>query len=181
MMAILVRFLNKPNNRNSHQYPINHQAIGLSLLFVLLLLLIIVTFQVIKFSDQQGVTIYNPISLDKITDLPVEAIDVESLSGDATNSTCTYYGCFNTYRCGSLGNKLLVYVYPPKTFVDGQDQSVSGQMTSEFYQILEAIVDSKFYTPNPRLACIFVPSIDTLNQNRLKLQEVAQTLTTLEL
>ncbi|KAG7202832.1 hypothetical protein KM043_009985 [Ampulex compressa] len=52
-------------------------------------------------------------------------------------------------------------------------------MTKEFYQILNTIISSKFYTPNPYEACIFIPSIDTLNQNRLKLQEVSQALRTL--
>ncbi|KYN07271.1 Exostosin-2 [Cyphomyrmex costatus] len=58
-------------------------------------------------------------------------------------------------------------------------RSITGQMTKEFYQILNAIINSKFYTPNPYEACIFIPSIDTLNQNRLRLQEVSQALRTL--
>ncbi|XP_011135760.1 exostosin-2 isoform X2 [Harpegnathos saltator] len=98
------------------------------------------------------------------------------LQSEATNSSCTYFGCFNVYRCGSQGNKLLVYVYPLKIYLDSMGRPITSQMTKEFYQILNTIINSKFYTPNPYEACIFVPSIDTLNQNRLRLQEVSQAL-----
>lgn len=98
---------------------------------------------------------------------------------DTTNSSCTYFSCFNVYRCGSQGNKLLVYVYPPKLYVDSLERSITSHITKEFYQILNTIISSKFYTPNPYEACIFIPSIDTLNQNRLKLQEVSQALKSL--
>ncbi|CAK9822085.1 Ext2 [Anthophora retusa] len=61
-------------------------------------------------------------------------------------------------------------------YVDSLERPIASQITKEFYQILTAIISSKFYTPNPYEACIFIPSIDTLNQNRIKLQEVSQAL-----
>ncbi|CAK9814560.1 sotv [Anthophora quadrimaculata] len=64
-------------------------------------------------------------------------------------------------------------------YVDSLERPIASQITKEFYQILTAIISSKFYTPNPYEACIFIPSIDTLNQNRIKLQEVSQALKTL--
>ncbi|EFN66281.1 Exostosin-2 [Camponotus floridanus] len=106
-------------------------------------------------------------------------LSADLTASDATNSSCTYFTCFNVYRCGSQGNKLLVYVYPPKIYLDPMGRPITNQITREFYQILNAIINSKFYTPNPYEACIFVPSIDTLNQNRLRLQEVSQALKSL--
>ncbi|XP_067013455.2 exostosin-2 [Anabrus simplex] len=52
-------------------------------------------------------------------------------------------------------------------------------MSREFYFILQSIIESKYYTPNPDEACIFVPSIDTLNQNRFRTLETSQALASL--
>lgn len=141
----------------------------------------IAVYHIFKFGDIQKHSDHVPIILNDINAVPIQTLDANLATADPTNSSCTYFGCFNVYRCGSQGNKLLVYVYPPKIYLDSTSRSITSQMTKEFYQILNTIINSKFYTPNPHEACIFVPSIDTLNQNRLRLREVSQALRSLPL
>ncbi|XP_076667121.1 exostosin glycosyltransferase sotv [Andrena cerasifolii] len=163
-------------NRISYHY---HNVFVICLLIFTLFIILIATYHIFKFGNTQKHSVHNAIDLNDVNSLPVQILSANSPMADTTNSACTYFDCFNVYHCGSQGNKLLVYVYPPKIYVDTSERPVTSQMTKEFYQILSTIVSSKFYTPNPHEACIFVPSIDTLNQNRLKLHEVSQALKTL--
>ncbi|KAL2712257.1 exostosin-2 [Vespula squamosa] len=156
-----------------------HNLFVVTLFLFTLIIILIAAYHVFKFGDTPQNSIYNAIVLTNINTLPTEVLSADSPAADITNSSCTYFNCFNVYRCGSRGNKPLVYVYPPKIYLDGSHKPITSQMTKEFYQILNALISSKFYTSNPHEACIFVPSIDTLNQNRLKLQEVSQALKTL--
>ena len=175
-MVIPIKFSQKLNRSTSQQC----NTILIICLLLLSLILIITAYYVFKIGNRQQ-SLVQPLVLSDINAYPKEILEADMPEADPTNTSCTYFGCFNLYRCGSQGNKLLVYVYPPKIFVDQQDRSITNQMTREFYQILDAIVSSKFYTPNPREACIFVPSIDTLNQNRLRLSQVSQALRSLDL
>lgn len=92
------------------------------------------------------------------------------------NSNCSYWDCFNVYRCG--GQKLTVYVYPLKEHVDSNGNPIST-LTKEYYEILEAVVDSPYYTPNPNEACIFIPSIDTLSQELTSPEGISRALASL--
>ncbi|KAL6264521.1 hypothetical protein P5V15_004628 [Pogonomyrmex californicus] len=163
-------------NRVSYHY---HNIFVICLLLFTLFVVLISVYHIFKFGNIQKHSEHVPITLNDINALPIQMLSIDSVETDATNSSCTYFTCFNVYRCGSQGNKLLVYVYPLKTYLDSVGKPIIGQMTKEFYQILNAIINSKFYTPNPYEACIFIPSIDTLNQNRLRLQEVSKVLRTL--
>lgn len=165
-------------NRISYHY---HNVFVICLLLFTLFVILIATYHIFKFGSTQKHSVHNAIVLNDVNSLPVQTLSADSPTADTTNSACTYFDCFNVYHCGSQGNKLLVYVYPPKIYVDTLERPVTSQMTKEFYQILSTIISSKFYTPNPYEACIFVPSIDTLNQNRLKLHEVSRALKTLPL
>ena len=112
-------------------------------------------------------------------DLPVLALKKTSPIGEPRNPKCTHYDCFNIYRCGQRDHIIQVYVYPLKTYINEKAEHVVPQMSLEYYKILKAIINSKYYSPNPDEACILVPSIDTLNQNKLKLKEVSQVLASL--
>jgi len=171
-MVLSTRISHKAN-RVSYQY---HNIFVICLLLFTLFIVLISVYHIFKFGNTQKHSEHIPITLNDINALPIQMLSADSNTADATNSSCTYFTCFNVYRCGSQGNKLLVYVYPLKIYLDSMGRSITSQMTKEFYQILSAIISSKFYTPNPYEACIFVPSIDTLNQNRLRLQEVSQAL-----
>lgn len=174
-MVLPARIAHK-TNRISYHY---HNIFVICLLLFTLFIVLISVYHIFKFGSTQKHSEHIPITLNDINALPIKMLSADSSTADATNSSCTYFSCFNVYRCGSQGNKLLVYVYPLKMYLDSMNKPITSQTTKEFYQVLSAIINSKFYTPNPYEACIFVPSIDTLNQNRLRLQEVSQALRTL--
>lgn len=112
----------------------------------------------------------------KTHELPQYVIPAES-SVTPTNSRCTFYDCFNIYRCGHKFNgDFKVYVYPMAKHVDPDGIPIGSKMSKEYYSILSAIINSQYYTQNPEEACVFVPSIDTLNQNRFRVKETSQAL-----
>ncbi|XP_049955554.1 exostosin-2 [Schistocerca serialis cubense] len=132
-------------------------------------------------STQEGTSqVYDRISLENLHSLPEVSLSSNSRISDARNPRCSYYDCFNVYRCGHKGiNRILVYLYPVKKYVDSKGIPIGSQISREFYFILQAILESKYYTPNPAEACIFVPTIDTLNQNRFRTVETSQALASL--
>lgn len=118
----------------------------------------------------------------------VESIFIESDSElpRAHNGNCSFWDCFNVYRCGE---KLSIYVYPLIDYVgvnedhDNENKANAKEYTStlsvlsrEFYEILKIIIESPYYTSDPKAACILVPSIDTLNLNRISSGLVAKAL-----
>lgn len=126
---------------------------------------------------------YQRISLD------LKAIDTVQLENDAElahqhNGNCSFWDCFNVYRCGE---KLSVYVYPLIDYIDTtasnkhnkEASSTISVLSKEFFEILKSLVESPYYTSDPKEACILVPSIDTLNLNRINNDLVAKALLTL--
>ncbi|XP_046616513.1 exostosin-2 [Neodiprion virginianus] len=175
-MSIPTRIAQKPK-RALHRYR------NFFLTFFVLLSLS-VTIILTSYLSSLGKTVkrskYTALTLDNVNSLVVKQIAINSPSANPTNASCNYFNCFNIYRCGNQGNKLLVYVYPLKNYVDPANVPVTNQISKEFYLILQAIAGSSFYTSDPFEACLFIPSIDTLNQNRLRVKEVSQALKSLE-
>ncbi len=70
--------------------------------------------------------------------------------------------CFDFTRCqGHSGFR--VYIYPPE----------KGERVSESYRkILTSITESRYFTSDPREACLFVLGIDTLDRDQLSTQFV---------
>ncbi|XP_055005662.1 exostosin-1 isoform X3 [Boleophthalmus pectinirostris] len=84
------------------------------------------------------------------------------------NRRCRMETCFDYSRCQS-GFK--VYIYPPQR----------GDEISETYQkILSAIEESRFHTADPSKACLFVPSVDTLDRDLLSSQYVQNARTRIQ-
>ena len=76
---------------------------------------------------------------------------------------CQYYTCFDVYRCG--GPKLLVHIPQAIQIMIGKiEPKEVSPLTKEFVDMLEAIVQSGFYTENPSEACLFVPAFNLLNE-----------------
>ncbi|KAE8606303.1 hypothetical protein XENTR_v10010669 [Xenopus tropicalis] len=91
--------------------------------------------------------------------------------------SCRMHTCFDVYRCGfNPKNKVKVYIYPLKKYTDEYDGSVGGTISREYNQLLSAVSQSDFYTEDVSRACLFLPSIDVLNQNSLRIKETAQAL-----
>ncbi|XP_060524632.1 exostosin-2 [Cylas formicarius] len=121
------------------------------------------------------------IILDNLQSIPEVVLYTRDDSPAPRNVKCTHWNCFNIYRCGhSARDRLTVYVYPFRKYVSEMgDRAIADDISKEFYTILSAIVNSKYYTSNPREACLFVPSIDTLNQERLDLNLTSRALKSL--
>ncbi|XP_055684068.1 exostosin-2 [Lutzomyia longipalpis] len=119
------------------------------------------------------------ISLN-LGNIPEDVIAQDAEIPRARNPNCSYWDCFNVYKCGQRvsDNEFSIYVYPLRTYVD-PDGKNAFKLTKEFYYILKAITESPYYTPNPNRACLFVPSIDTLNQNNVDTSLVAKALASL--
>ncbi|NXV41312.1 EXT1C protein, partial [Uria aalge] len=77
------------------------------------------------------------------------------------NSGCRMETCFDFSRCEKNGFK--VFTYPRE-----RDQPLS----ESYSKILASIERSRYYTPNPAEACLFILSIDTLDRDHLSGQYV---------
>lgn len=128
-----------------------------------------------------GFTAYEKVKLSNLRNLPEVKLLERDFVPSSYDSKCTYWDCFNIYRCGRTGHdRIAVYVYPPKKYINENGVSATSAISKEFYTILDTIIESKYYTSNPNEACIFVPSIDTLNQKRINLNLTSAALKALE-
>lgn len=118
------------------------------------------------------------VSLD-LSEMPQRLIEEDAELALAKNGNCSFWDCFNVYRCGQRDQtRIAIYVYPLETYADSKGTN-AFQLSKEFYYILKTIVESPYYTPNPQEACILVPSIDMLNQNRIDVNLVSKALASL--
>ncbi|KAM3855627.1 exostosin-2 isoform 2-T8 [Vipera latastei] len=121
----------------------------------------------------------NDWTLEKrsIHDVPIIKIPADSAIPERGDLSCRMHTCFDVYRCGfNPKNKIKVYIYSLKKYVDEYNMPVSHTISKEYNELLTAISDSDFYTDDINRACLFVPSIDVLNQNTLRIKETAQAL-----
>ena len=106
-----------------------------------------------------------------------------SPTAQPSRHNCTYHSCFDVYRCGYTAidgpPQISVYVYPPARYVDEAGAPHELPISQEFAVILQAIVDSGFYTSDASSACLFVPSVDLLNQNAVRPHVASQILASL--
>uniref|UniRef100_A0A668ASF0 Exostosin-2 n=1 Tax=Myripristis murdjan TaxID=586833 RepID=A0A668ASF0_9TELE len=119
-------------------------------------------------------------TLDKrsVHDAPLVRLPVSSPIPERGDLSCRMHTCFDVYRCGyNPKNRIKVYIYPLQRFVDEVGVPISSTgLSREYNDLLSAISDSDFYTDDVTRACLFVPSIDVLNQNSLRIRETAQAL-----
>ncbi|KAK0133637.1 Exostosin-2 [Merluccius polli] len=119
-------------------------------------------------------------TLDKrsVHDAPLVRLAVSSPIPERGDLSCRMHTCFDVYRCGyNPKNRIKVYIYPLQRFVDEVGVPISSTgLSREYNDLLSAISDSDFYTDDVTRACLFVPSIDVLNQNSLRIRETAQAL-----
>ncbi|XP_046360738.2 exostosin-2-like isoform X2 [Haliotis rufescens] len=95
-------------------------------------------------------------------------------------TSCTFHTCLEVYHCGyNDDNKITVYIYPIKRYEDENGKELTVPRSKEFEEILQAVADSPYYTDDPETACLFIPSIDLLNQNSLRLGDVNRVLASL--
>uniref|UniRef100_A0A182MRP2 Exostosin-2 n=1 Tax=Anopheles culicifacies TaxID=139723 RepID=A0A182MRP2_9DIPT len=163
--------------------PVRYQYLVVSGVVTLLLL-----FVWIARLRNGGETVGERLSLD-LADVPQVVLDKEAELARARNRNCSYWDCFNVYRCGqraptlddddATGERISIYVYPLKEYLDADSKRPAGPLSREFYRIVETIVNSPYYTANPNEACLFLPTLDTLNQNRIDTTLVGKALASL--
>ena len=91
-------------------------------------------------------------SQNEVDDTPaLNKLSSDNVSEQPRYGQCSMSSCFNFTKCQS-GFK--VYVYPRQ-----------AQVSSSYGKILAALAESRYYTADATQACIFIPSIDTLDQD----------------
>lgn len=96
----------------------------------------------------------------------ISALGSETIKKETGNNQrpCRMDTCFDYTKCYEANHQLLVYVYPIETVTT----MANTPPTSLNYQkILSAITESRYYTPDPERACLFVLGIDTLDRDSL--------------
>uniref|UniRef100_A0ABM0MWV4 Exostosin-2-like n=1 Tax=Saccoglossus kowalevskii TaxID=10224 RepID=A0ABM0MWV4_SACKO len=114
--------------------------------------------------------------LRNIQQLSEVTITTENSIPEKGDLNCRFSTCFDVYNCNYEIGRISVYIYPLRKYVDENGQAISKPLSKEFHEILEAISESFYHTTDPDKACIFIPAIDVLNQNSLRLHETAQVL-----
>lgn len=118
------------------------------------------------------------ISLDLST-VTKFVLDTDTELARPRNENCSYWDCFNIYRCGE---RLSIYIYPLNDYHDAQRPKEPSSLTilsKEFFELLKIIVESPYYTTDPTQACLLMPSIDALNLKRIDPASVSKALATL--
>lgn len=165
----------KYSKQVSHRKVIYYRFFVGLLLFILLSLLVIVGYAVWNGSGSRSEG-KQPISLRMGQSKKL----AEGPGASKREVTCTYWDCFDVYRCGRGGHRLLtIYIYPLIDYRTEDDLPVS-HLSREFYDILNTIKNSKYYTSDPEEACLLVPSIDTLNQYYFSSTHVSRALQSLK-
>ncbi len=148
-------------------------------LLILALCAIITLCFVLIFRQLNSTIKIKRITLD-LSDVPETVLLEDAELARARNGNCSYWDCFNVYKCGQRDqDRIAIYVYPLQNYVDTKGVP-AFTLTKEFYYILKAITESSYYTPNPNEACIFVPTIDILNQKLVQPNLVAKALASLQ-
>lgn len=78
------------------------------------------------------------------------------------NTECTMETCFDRTKCL---NDFKVYVYPIQP---------GEKISPLFGKVLKVLRESRFYTDDPSKACLFIPSVDTLDRDNLSEDYVHQ-------
>lgn len=90
--------------------------------------------------------------------------------------TCQFHTCFEINDCRfSVNDQISVYVYENYEYSYKRDK-YEAELSTEYRKILSVIKGSQYYEPDPSKACVFVPSIDILNQQRINTSLVSYML-----
>ena len=101
---------------------------------------------------------------------------------EARDLNCTFhnYSCTEVHHCGyDDSTTISVYIYPIQQYYDEKGNDITPPMSREFEEILRVIAKSPYYSNNPETACVFLPSIDLLNQNFINPENVGKILASL--
>ncbi|KAJ8322069.1 hypothetical protein KUTeg_000540 [Tegillarca granosa] len=85
-------------------------------------------------------------------DMHVSPKQRRDTASESKKQRCRMETCFDYTKC----KKFKVYLYP-----------FEERVSNSYSKILTSIQDSRFYTTDPKEACIFILSIDTLDRDKL--------------
>ncbi|XP_071791199.1 exostosin-2-like [Asterias amurensis] len=119
---------------------------------------------------------HNRYIIPDLASIPVVRVSEKERTPEKGNLKCHYYNCFDVYRCGYNLNRISVYIYPLKKYVDEHGEPITEPISKEFYEMLRTIAESSYYTSDPEKACLFVPAIDLLDQSRIGVERTGQVL-----
>ena len=120
--------------------------------------------------------------MNSIHKLPRKLVEsnYQSNKGDQPDFNCKMYNCFDVYKCGNTAsNHITVYLYPLTDFVDTFSKLITPKISKEFYEIYASIASSRYYVSSSKEACLFIPPIDLLNEERLDIDKVSHVLASL--
>ena len=86
---------------------------------------------------------------------------------DQWKDTCRFHSCFEINNCqlNTATDTISVYVYPGYIYqFSNQKTTYLAELSKEYQEVLAVIQSSKYYVSSAADACVFVPSIDLLNQ-----------------
>lgn len=167
----------KHSKYTSYKQILYHRFFVGLLLFIVISLVFTIVFNVYSGSSERT-DVFVPVNLDR--SVGVVTVNRDAIVSEGRASNCTYWDCFDVYKCGRGGHdKITIYIYPLKDYQTANGNAIS-QFSREFFIILDTIKSSRYYTPNPDEACLLVPSIDTLNQNTFSSEHVSRALRDLE-
>ena len=152
---------------------------SLYLVIILILSLGLLTTAVLQFwpHSVENEDDYSRRGLDYHKEVVITA---DSPVAKARVQTCTFHTCFDVYHCGyNDDNRISIYVYPSTRYVDETGMPITLPISREFSEILQTVMDSIYYTNDLEKACLFLPPLDLLNQNNIRLTETSKILSTL--
>ncbi|ELU10993.1 hypothetical protein CAPTEDRAFT_157657 [Capitella teleta] len=117
------------------------------------------------------------------SNIPVRevVIPTDAPVAEKSDQSCTFHSCFDVYHCGyNDDSRISIYIYPVTKYLDESGVPLTLGFSQEFSELLQTVADSVYYTSEPDRACLFLPPLDLLNQNNLRLKESAQILTSLQ-
>ncbi|UYV71618.1 EXT2 [Cordylochernes scorpioides] len=120
-----------------------------------------------------------PFALRHLEDSPVIHVPSSAAQAQPRDPDCNFYNCFDVYKCGHSDNTISVYIYPIINFVDDGGESISVPHSSEFHEVLRTVYHSRYYTSDPAKACFFLPPLDLLNQESIRLGPTSKVLASL--
>lgn len=120
----------------------------------------------------------HPLRIIDLDNAETVRISQESPSSHPTDPSCNHFNCFDIFRCDPL-DEIKIYLYPIRKYINDNEQPVFKYFSREYYQLIKEVRGSPFYVSDPSTACIYIPTIDTLDQKTLLTDEASQALESL--
>ena len=100
---------------------------------------------------------------------PTRTLNPVNNRNSMLKSNCRFHTCFDINSCAlGLEERIGVYVHSQYDYINPKSSvRYTSTVSDEYSELLTAVMDSPFYQPDITKACVFISSLDTLNQNRM--------------